>query len=146
MRVSRQRPLVQPFYLYRHEDVSGVSGTGIVAIGVVLPSGHAVMEWQSRWPTVTIFQTIEHVERIHGHGGRTHIGWGIPPRTNQNANGLRLLNWCKQILQRAEGEWRVKALESSKEVSRKAVPAVSEKKGRSHHHHHHPRQSASLRH
>lgn len=72
---------LRAFYLYRQEDVSGVSGTGIVAVGVVLPSGHAVMEWCSRWPTVTVFQTIDQVERIHGHGGRTSIGWGLPPQT-----------------------------------------------------------------
>lgn len=43
-----------PFYLVRHQDVSGVSGTGIVAYGVVLPSGQAVMAWNSRFKTVTI--------------------------------------------------------------------------------------------
>ena len=92
-RRSHVRTAVRPFYLYRREDVSGVSGTGIVAVGVILPSGHAVMEWCSRWPTVTIFQSIEQVERIHGHGGRTSIGWGVPPRTIANLPQTGLPRW-----------------------------------------------------
>lgn len=68
----------RPFYLIRAEDVSGVSGTGVVAIGVVFPSGRAVMEWCSNFKTVTVFPTVEMVARIHGHGGRTRVVFGMP--------------------------------------------------------------------
>lgn len=70
---------IRPFYLHRLVDASGVSGTGIVAVGVVLPSGKAVMEWRSRWKTVTVFESVQQVVLIHGHGGRTAFCWGTPP-------------------------------------------------------------------
>ncbi len=77
----RQAPPLQvrPFYLHRMIDASGVSGTGIVAVGAVLPSGKAVLEWRSRWKTVTVFESVDQVIRIHGHGGRTQLLWGDPP-------------------------------------------------------------------
>ena len=70
---------VRPFYLHRIVDASGVSGTGIVAVGAVLPSGKAVLEWRSRWKTVTVFESVDQIVRIHGHGGRTQLHWGDPP-------------------------------------------------------------------
>ena len=70
---------VRPFYLHRIVDASGVSGTGIVAVGAVLPSGKAVLEWRSRWKTVTVFESVDQIIRIHGHGGRTQLHWGDPP-------------------------------------------------------------------
>ncbi len=70
---------VRPFYLHRSVDTSGVSGTGIVAVGAVLPSGKAVLEWRSRWRTVTIFESVDQIILIHGHGGRTLLHWGEPP-------------------------------------------------------------------
>lgn len=85
---------VKPFYLYRTDDVSGVSGTGVVAVGVVLPSGKAVMEWNSKWPTVTIFNSIDHIVAIHGHGGRTQLKSGVPaehPPTGKLQTMLRRL-------------------------------------------------------
>jgi len=69
---------MRAFYLVRTEDVSGVSGTGIVAYGVVLPSGRAVMEWNSRWQTLTIFTSLDQVQKIHGHQGRTQVRLGDP--------------------------------------------------------------------
>ncbi len=71
---------MRPFYLVRDQDASGVSGTGIVAYGVVLPSGRAVMEWNSPWPTVTVFASLHHVRMIHGHHGQTRVLMGLPER------------------------------------------------------------------
>lgn len=65
--------IMQRFHLVRHVDVSGSSGTGVVAEGVVLSDGRAVMHWL-RAPCST--QTYRHVQEIldiHGHGGRTHV-------------------------------------------------------------------------
>lgn len=61
------------FRLHRVEDVSGVSGTGIVAVGVVFPSGRAVMEWLGPVRTTYIYDSIGDVELIHGHDGRTKV-------------------------------------------------------------------------
>ena len=82
----RTAPLApRPFYLLRTHDVSGVSGTGVVAVGVVMPSGRAVLEWCSRWPTLTVFASVEEILRIHGHGGHTRLTWGAPPEPSPTA-------------------------------------------------------------
>jgi hypothetical protein len=82
------------FYLLRRQDVSGVSGTGVVAVGAVMPSGRAVLEWCSAWPTITVFDSWEQVVRIHGHQGRTELHFGPPPaprRTRLGTGGVSAL-------------------------------------------------------
>jgi hypothetical protein len=68
-----QRP--RAFGLQRDEDVSGVSGTGIVAEGVEFSDGTVALRWTSEWPTSVVFHErgIESVEAVHGHDGRTQI-------------------------------------------------------------------------
>lgn len=61
------------FRLVRDRDVTGVSGTGVVALGVVFPSGRTVIEWQGDRASVVIWGSIEDAEAIHGHGGATRI-------------------------------------------------------------------------
>lgn len=69
----------QEFYFQRDEDESGVSGTGIVCRGVKFPSGKCVVEWLTFHSSMTIYQNIDDVEKIHGHGGKTRIVMGTPP-------------------------------------------------------------------
>lgn len=69
---------VVPFYLLRLKDASGVSGTGIVGIGAILPSGRAVLEWATYHSSIGIYQNIKDVESIHGHEGATKVIMGIP--------------------------------------------------------------------
>ncbi|MEU2402788.1 hypothetical protein ABZ609_00380 [Streptomyces rubiginosohelvolus] len=62
------------FQLHRDTDVSGVSGTGHVADGVVFSDGHAAVHWLGRWPTTTPHpEGLVSVEGVHGHGGATRI-------------------------------------------------------------------------
>lgn len=63
------------FVLRRDEDVSGVSGTGIVAEGIEFSDGTVALRWTSQWPTSVVFHDkgIESVKAIHGHGGRTEV-------------------------------------------------------------------------
>lgn len=66
------------FQLHRIEDVSGVSGNGIVAEGVAFSNdGPVALRWMSEWPTSVVFHDrgIASVEAVHGHGGRTKIVW-----------------------------------------------------------------------
>lgn len=63
------------FKLKRSEDVSGVSGTGFVAEGVLFSNGRVALCWLTETPTVTSFDSIADVETIHGHEGRTKIVW-----------------------------------------------------------------------
>ena len=70
----------QEFYLLRHTDVHGKSGTGIVARGVVFPSGKSVLEWCTFHSSVCIYPNINDVLEIHGHEGKTEVVMGTPPK------------------------------------------------------------------
>jgi hypothetical protein len=61
------------FILVRKEDVSGVSGTGIVAEGVQFTNGKCVLAWLTKFQSVAIYDNIEDVVSIHGHDGRTSV-------------------------------------------------------------------------
>lgn len=63
------------FYLDRHRDVTGVSGTGCVAQGVMFSDGTCVLRWFGKNPTTTIHQSLESVHEIHLHGGASSIRW-----------------------------------------------------------------------
>lgn len=63
------------FYLQRKTDLTGISGTGVVAWGVQFPDGVVALRWTSRTPTSVVFHDagIESVRAVHGHGGDTEI-------------------------------------------------------------------------
>lgn len=63
------------FELVRTEDVSGVSGTGFVAKGAILPSGTTIIEWASDTPSIVVWNSIEDAMAVHGHGGRTEFAF-----------------------------------------------------------------------
>lgn len=65
------------FELHRHEDETGVSGTGVVAQGVVFEGDVVALRWITEWPTSVVFHDrgIAAVEAIHGHNGKTEIVW-----------------------------------------------------------------------
>lgn len=64
------------FRLVRSEDVSGVSGTGVVAEGILFSDGHVALRWCTEGPRSTvIWEAIGDVVAIHGHDGRTQIAW-----------------------------------------------------------------------
>lgn len=64
---------VKRFYLLRKEDLTGMSGEGIVAFGVVLPSGKAILEWVTQLTSVALYDDLGSLEAIHGHEDRTKI-------------------------------------------------------------------------
>lgn len=61
------------FVLERSEDLTGTSGTGVVAEGVVFSNGHVAYSWISPLATVTTCLSVDVVERLHGHEGRTTV-------------------------------------------------------------------------
>lgn len=62
---------MQRFQLERHEDLTGCSGTGIVAEGVVFSDGTTVMRWLVAPCSTAIYSSVDDVIRLHGHEGRT---------------------------------------------------------------------------
>ena len=65
--------LVKTFVLVRHVDRSGVSGTGVVAEGVVFSDGVCALRWRTQDASTAVYPDIETLERIHGHNGDTEI-------------------------------------------------------------------------
>lgn len=61
------------FYLERLEDVSGASGTGIVAEGIVFTDGTCALRWMTALRSTCIYDSITAVEKIHGHEGKTLV-------------------------------------------------------------------------
>jgi hypothetical protein len=68
-----QLPRTRRFILVRETDVSGNSGTGTVAIGIIFPSGICAMEWTSVVHSVGVYGSIADLEKIHGHDGATKV-------------------------------------------------------------------------
>lgn len=63
------------FVLERTEDVNGVSDTGHVATGIVFPNEKVAMCWNTTTSSVAVYDSIEDVETIHGHKGRSKVVW-----------------------------------------------------------------------
>lgn len=64
------------FQLVREVDVTGVSGTGVVAEGIEWSDGSACVHWivgeHHSW---VVWASVGAVEQIHGHNGATRIEW-----------------------------------------------------------------------
>ena len=61
------------FDLVRKEDVSGVSGLGVVAEGVEFTDGTCVLRWFGKWPSSAFYSSLADLIAIHGHEGRTSV-------------------------------------------------------------------------
>ncbi|MET9445044.1 hypothetical protein [Streptomyces sp. NPDC006610] len=67
------------FHLQRHHDVTGASGTGRVADGVLWPDGTASVRWRGDRPSIVFWDNgMADAETVHGHGGHTVIVWDDP--------------------------------------------------------------------
>ena len=80
-------PSPKRFVLYRDEDATGVSGTGVVATGIVWPDGHAALRWKAddreAASSTSVWTSVADLMRVHGHGGLSKLfyldGDGDPP-------------------------------------------------------------------
>lgn len=74
------------FEVIRTEDVTGMSGTGVVAAGVTFDDGTTVVRWKELpedspnylrgvRATTVIFPNPEAVIALHGHAGATTLHW-----------------------------------------------------------------------
>src|SRR3954452_15358425 len=71
-----QRMLPRRVQIVRKSDLSGISGTGVVAFGVEFPDGRCVTRWRGQTSGVSqtcIWDSIIDIEEIHGHNGSTRI-------------------------------------------------------------------------
>jgi hypothetical protein len=77
------------FQLHRDHDITGVSGTGLVAEGAAFSDGGAVVRWLTGTRSTVVWDDVEDINKIHGHGGATRIVWVDPPR-EQVVSGISL--------------------------------------------------------
>lgn len=72
---ARARRDFRRFHLVRDEDVSTVSGTGVVAEGVQFSNQKVALNWTTRYTSTTVFDSLAVMVAIHGHEGRTRVEW-----------------------------------------------------------------------
>lgn len=69
------------FLLIRDTDVSGVSGTGIVAEGIRFSDERVVLNWffssneEMGHAGLAIYDNVRDCLKVHGHNGSTRIEW-----------------------------------------------------------------------
>lgn len=65
------------FIFHRTEDMTGVSGTGVVAEGVEFSDGRVALMWQplddDHISSIAIWTSMEHMMRVHGHHQLTSV-------------------------------------------------------------------------
>jgi hypothetical protein len=70
-----QKAATRVFYLYRYDDVSGVSGTGLVAEGVLFSTGKVALTWRTGLSSVTVYDSLKIAKDIHTHKGKSDFFW-----------------------------------------------------------------------
>lgn len=63
------------FRVVRSKDVSGISGTGIIAEGVRFHDGQIAISWFGKHQLTEIGPDIDTWLAVHGHGGLTTVEW-----------------------------------------------------------------------
>lgn len=60
------------YHLWRSEDVTGVSGVGLVAEIMEFSDGKCAMRWMASNPrSVAVYDSLADLVAIHGHNGAT---------------------------------------------------------------------------
>lgn len=61
------------FELHRDNDLTGFSGVGVVADGVIWPDGTVSMRWRGPVRTTVEASCLTDIQTIHGHDGATRV-------------------------------------------------------------------------
>jgi hypothetical protein len=101
---SKDEPGIRPFSLKRNEDETGISGTGMVAYGAVLPSGKVIIEWTTENKTIEMFKDIDEMIRLHGHEGKTQIEY-----TKEVSGSVK--SFTKRARENGEESWKFEKTE-----------------------------------
>lgn len=65
------------FLLVRHDDPTGISGSGVVAEGVQFSDGECVIRWlvNGKPGSTVVWDSVDDAMAIHGHGNATERVW-----------------------------------------------------------------------
>ncbi len=72
-RSSKPTMKMRRFLLVRDRDLTGVSGTGVVAEGTVFTDGLSVLHWLREPFATGVYQSLADVIAVHGHEGATQV-------------------------------------------------------------------------
>lgn len=61
------------YKLVRNVDVSGVSGTGLVAWATEYPNGMTTVAWEGEVKSIVVYHSLAEAVKIHGHEGATEF-------------------------------------------------------------------------
>lgn len=89
------------FALERDVDVSGVSGVGVVADGVLWPDGTVSVRWRGERPSIVHWTSLDDVKAIHGHNGSTRFEWldiPTPPAPDYATAWLELRGYVMEAV------------------------------------------------
>ena len=81
LRIQPEVPLIgevalpRRFVLERDVDITGHSGTGLVAWGVQYPDGRVSARWNGEIAQTSSWDSIADMISVHGHDGMTHLAW-----------------------------------------------------------------------
>ena len=67
--------MLKRFHLERAKDMSGISGVGVVAFGVLFGDGKIALHWEGNHSSLNIYNSVDDLIYIHGHDGSTKIIW-----------------------------------------------------------------------
>ena len=67
------------FKMVRHQDVTGVSGEGVVAEGVIFSNGKVAIQWLTpqvgdvKMGSTVVWDDFRAAMKVHGHDGKTEF-------------------------------------------------------------------------
>ncbi len=79
------------YRLYRERDVSGCSGTGLVAEGMLFSNGRFALSWlpgKAEVTSVGVYDSIDDAARIHGHDGTLFVPVSIEEYGGSSHRGI----------------------------------------------------------
>jgi hypothetical protein len=81
------------FVFLRDDDETGISGTGLVVMGVLYPDGRCHYRWMTEHQTDQMADSLDKLEIIHGHQGRTRIVFLDDEDGNPYPGVLQQVRW-----------------------------------------------------
>lgn len=73
--MTANKSTARRFTLVRDVDVSGTSGTGVVAEGVEWSNGWVSVHWLSQLGSLEMCESMKVLMALHGHEGKTKLAW-----------------------------------------------------------------------
>lgn len=70
--------MIKRFHFERAKDISGISGCGKVACGVMFDDGQIALHWVGEHSSINIYRSIDDLLYVHGHNGTTKLIWDDP--------------------------------------------------------------------